>query len=63
MTTKAIAKLLYRIPEACEATGYSRAFLYEQIASGGLKVIRVGRTTRICVDDLKNWVTAQKQSD
>ena len=46
MTTT--GKLLLWIPEAWEVTGYSGAFLYEQIASGGLKVIRVGRTIRIC---------------
>ena len=55
-------KLLLRIPEACEATGFSRSFLYEQIASGGLKAIRVGRTIRICADDLRDWIDAQRQA-
>ena len=54
-------KLLLRIPEACETTGFSRAFLYQQIASGGLKAIRVGRTILICTDDLRDWIAAQKQ--
>ena len=27
-------KLLLKIPEAVEATGYSRSFLYERIAAG-----------------------------
>ena len=55
-------KLLLRIPEVCAATGFSRSFLYEQIESGGLKAIRVGRTIRICADDLRDWIAAQKQA-
>ena len=58
MTT--IAKLLLKIPEVVEMTGYSRAFLYEQIAAGDLKVIRNGRTIRIATDDLKEWVNSLK---
>ena len=56
-------KLLLRIPEACELTGFSRAFLYDQIGKGDLKVIRVGRTIRIRTDDLKDWIDAQMQSN
>jgi len=54
MTT--IEKMLLKIPEVAEATGYSRAFIYERIAAGGLKVVRNGRTIRVAMDDLKEWV-------
>ena len=55
-----IEKMLLKIPEVAEVTGYSRAFIYEQIGSGGLKVIRVGRTIRICTVDLRDWIDSQK---
>ena len=58
MTT--IQKLLLRIPEVAEITSYSRAFIYERIASGELKVVRNGRTVRVAADDLKEWVNSLK---
>lgn len=58
MTT--IEKMLLKIPEVTALTGYSRAFLYEKIAAGELKVIRNGRTIRIATDDLKEWVNSLK---
>ena len=58
MTT--IEKILLKIPEVSEATGYSRAFIYERIAAGELKVVRSGRTVRVAIDDLKEWVASLK---
>ena len=58
MTT--IEKMLLKIPEVAEATGYSRAFIYERIASGELPVVRNGRTIRVATDDLKAWVNSLK---
>ena len=55
-----IEKLLLRIPEVAEATGYSRAFIYERIKAGELPVIRSGRTVRVATDDLKKWVNSLK---
>ena len=60
MTIGTVEKLLLRIPEVVEATGFSRSFIYEQIASGGLKVMRVGRTIRVRADDLKAWIEDQE---
>ena len=60
MTIGTVEKLLLRIPEVAETTGFSRSFIYEQIAAGGLKVIRVGRTVRVRSDDLKAWIEAQE---
>ena len=53
-------KLLLKIPEAVEATGYSRSFLYERIAAGDIKVMRVGRAVRIPWEELRAWVDRQK---
>jgi excisionase family DNA binding protein len=60
MTTDAVEKLLLRIPEVVDATGYSRSFIYEQIAAGGLKAIRNGRTIRVRTADLKAWIDEQE---
>ena len=59
MVTQTVEKLLLRIPEVAQATGFSRSFIYEQIAAGGLKAIRVGRTVRVKADDLKEWIEEQ----
>ena len=61
MVTEISGKLLLKIPEACQATGYSKSFLYEQIAAGALRAIRVGRTIRISADDLRDWIARQRE--
>ena len=53
MTTETIGKVLYKIPEVAQVTGYSRSFIYEAICEGSLKVVRKGRTIRVTPDDLK----------
>ena len=53
-------KLLLRIPEVVQATGFSRSSIYEQVASGGLKAIRVGRTIRVRAADLQVWIEDQE---
>ena len=60
MVTQPVEKLLLRVPEVVEATGYSRSFIYLQIAAGGLRAIRVGRTIRVSAEDLKTWIEDQK---
>ncbi len=60
MTTENIDKLLLKIPEAVQATGYSRSFIYEAIAAGSLKVVRKGRTIRVRAEDLKAWIEDQE---
>jgi hypothetical protein len=37
-----VAKIAYRVDEAVKASGLGRSFLYERIASGELKSIKVG---------------------
>ncbi|MDP6132436.1 MAG: helix-turn-helix domain-containing protein [Dehalococcoidia bacterium] len=60
MTTENIDKLLLKIPEVVQATGYSRSFIYEAIAAGSLKVVRKGRTIRVRAEDLKAWIEDQE---
>ena len=58
MAGETVEKLLLRIPEVVLATGFSRSFIYEQISSGQLKVVRVRRTVRVRPDDLKAWINS-----
>ena len=51
-----VHKLLYTIQEVCEATHYSRSFVYERIAAGELPVVRIGRTIRVAEADLREWI-------
>ena len=60
MTVEVAGKLLLRIPEVVQVTGYSRSFIYEQIRVGALKAIRVGRTIRIGAGDLQEWIEKQR---
>jgi len=50
-------KLAYRIDEAVKATGLGRTFLYERIARGELKSIKVGGRRLILHSDLVEFLT------
>lgn len=45
-------KLAYRIDEAVKASGLGRTFLYERIASGELKSVKIGGRRLIMRSDL-----------
>jgi excisionase family DNA binding protein len=45
-------KIAYRIDEAVKASGLGRTFLYERIASGELKSVKVGGRRLILRSDL-----------
>jgi excisionase family DNA binding protein len=49
-------RLLYRIPEAAQMLGVSRAFLYREIAAGRLKTVKLGAATRIPAEELRRYV-------
>jgi excisionase family DNA binding protein len=49
-------KLLLRPAEAAEAIGVSRATLYAMLQRGELPRVRVGRTHRVPVDGLHQWI-------
>ena len=56
-----LTPLLYKIGQAAEVTGLSRSLLYERIAVGELKVVRVGRAVRIPADELHRWIETLKE--
>ena len=51
-----VERLLYRPAEAADAIGVSRSRMYELIASEEIPSIRVGRTLRVPVEGLRQWV-------
>jgi DNA binding domain, excisionase family len=48
--------LLIRPSEAAEATGLGRTKLYALLAAGIIPSVRIGRSVRIPVEALRNWL-------
>lgn len=49
-------KLLMKLDEVAKALSISRTKVYELIASGEIPSIRVGRSVRVSVDELRAWI-------
>lgn len=52
--------LAVRVREACRLTGIGRSKLYELIAAGEIKIIKVGTITLIPTDSLRSFVELRK---
>ncbi len=52
-------KLLLRPTEAAELISVSRSRIYELLANKTINSIRIGRSVRVPLDDLKAWVKEQ----
>jgi excisionase family DNA binding protein len=50
------APLAVRVREACRLTGIGRSKLYELIAAGEIRIIKVGSITLIAVASLRQFV-------
>jgi excisionase family DNA binding protein len=50
------------VETAAWAAGLSRVTLYSYIQSGELKSIKVGRSRRILLDDLRTWLESRRDS-
>jgi excisionase family DNA binding protein len=50
------ARLLLTVPEAAEALGVSRSVVYELMDSGDLRNIKIGRSRRILVTSLEEFI-------
>jgi excisionase family DNA binding protein len=53
-----MARLLHPIPEAGEQLGVGRSTLYELIAAGELRTVKIGRRTLISHEELERYVRA-----
>ena len=51
-----LQKLAYSINETLAVVPFSRAYLYQQIAAGRLRVRKSGRRTIVMADDLRQWL-------
>jgi excisionase family DNA binding protein len=55
----AMDRLLLKPTEAGEILGLGRSKVYEMLANGELPVVRVGRSVRVPVEALREWVSRQ----
>ena len=52
-------RLALRVQEAADSLGYSRAKTYELIADGTIPSIRLGKSIRVPVDQLRQMLSAR----
>jgi DNA binding domain, excisionase family len=52
-------KLLLRPTEAAEVIGLGRSKMYELLAKGIVPSIRIGKSVRVPVEDLRAWIKKQ----
>jgi excisionase family DNA binding protein len=57
-----IDPILLTITEAATALAIGRTTVYELIASGALDVVHIGRSSRIPLDAIHEFVTAQRSN-
>lgn len=55
-----VPKLLLKAPEAAEVLSISERTLWALTASGEIPCVRIGRSVRYSVDDLREWIDRQK---
>ena len=51
-----VTKLVYSIPEACEAAGVNKDTIYKGINTGQLRSLKIGRRRLIRVEALSKWL-------
>jgi len=54
-----VESLLVSIPDAAAQLAISRSKTYQLVASGELRVVRIGRSARIRREDLNAWIASQ----
>lgn len=54
-----VERLLYSVSEAGHAIGVSRNRAYELVRTGQLPSIRIGKTLRVPVSALQDWIAQQ----
>ena len=52
-------KLLLRPEEAAQSLGLSRARLYELMAEGSIRSLKIGRARRVPIAEIKNWIDSE----
>lgn len=54
-----LEKIGYSVDEAGHVSSVGRTLIYQEIAAGNLRSIKVGRRTVIRAEDLKAWLDAK----
>ncbi|HEV2125450.1 MAG TPA: helix-turn-helix domain-containing protein [Chloroflexota bacterium] len=49
-------RLLYRVPEVAAMTGLADSYIWRLIQRGELPVVKIGRATRIRIEDLQKFI-------
>jgi excisionase family DNA binding protein len=52
-------RLLLRPEEGADAIGVSRARIYELMAQGAIRSIKIGRSRRIPLVEIQDWITRE----
>jgi len=53
---ESVRKLVYNIPEACEAADVNKDTIYKGINSGKLRSLKIGRRRLIRIEALSKWL-------
>ncbi len=56
-------RLLLRVGEAAEMLGMGRSTVYELIAAGALPSVRMGKSLRVPIEQLKGWIAEATGKD
>ncbi len=57
-----VEKILLTIPEFCEATGFGLTKAKELIGGGQVQSIRVGRSRRVPIEAVHEWVERERNA-
>jgi hypothetical protein len=55
------SKLVYTILEAARESTMSRAYLYDEIKAGRLRILKFGARTAILGEDLRAWLVEHRR--
>jgi excisionase family DNA binding protein len=56
-------KLLLRPIEAADAIGVGRSQIYQLLKSGQLPSVRIGKSVRVPVNSLRDWIERNRVGD
>jgi excisionase family DNA binding protein len=52
-------QLALPITDAAKAAGVGRSKVFEEIRDGRLRAVKIGRSTRIRIEDLRSWLDSR----
>lgn len=56
-------KKLLKIPEFLELYSISRTAFYREVSAGRLPLVKIGKASRIAIDDAEAWAAALPKMD